>query len=110
MAAAAIAADADLQEKRVLIAIDAHLDKRLDLPARGALAPELAAGARPIPSLLRLERLRERRVVHVGDHEHLARVGVGRDRGDQPVRAEARREGGAFLELALRSGDREEGG
>ena len=42
MAAAAVAADADLEPDGVLVAVDAHLDDALDLAAGGALAPQLA--------------------------------------------------------------------
>ena len=107
VAAAAVAGDADLEEDGVLVAVDARLDDGLDLAARRALAPELAARARPVPGLAGRKRPRQRLGVHVRDHQHLAGVGVGRDRGDEAVRAEAGGEHEPFLELLLRGGDRE---
>src|SRR5438270_7406628 len=83
VAAAAVAADPDLQEDGVLVAVDAYLDDALNLPARRPFAPKLGPRARPIPGLPGLERLGERRRVDMGDHQDLARVGVRRDAGDE---------------------------
>ena len=44
MAGLAVAADCDLQQDRVLVAISAHFDDRLRLAGGVALAPERLAG------------------------------------------------------------------
>ena len=93
VAAAAVAADLDADQQGVLVAIDPHLDDALDLPAGGALVPELAARARPVPGLAGLQRAGQRLGVHVGDHQHLPVGGVDGDAGDEAVRVEAGREG-----------------
>src|SRR5829696_7426202 len=88
MAAAAVAADPDLEPKGVLVAVDAHLDDGLGLAAGGALAPQLAPQARPIPRLAGLNGSGERLTVHVGYHQDLAAAGVGGHARDEPVRPE----------------------
>ena len=107
-ALAAIARDADLEPQGVLVAVDPHLQDGLDLPARGALVPELGPRPRPVPGLSRLQGARERLRVHVSDHEGRTRLRVRGDAGDEPGGIEARRQDGALLELALRSWGGEE--
>jgi hypothetical protein len=104
MAAAAVAADVDADQQGVLVAIDPHLDDPLDLPAGGALVPELAPRARPVPRLAGLDRARQRFGIHVGEHQHPAVAGIDRDAGDQAVPVEAGRQGRAFLDRGLRAG------
>src|SRR5690349_17648047 len=72
VAAAAIAADLDAQQKRVLVAVDPDLDDALDLPGRLALMPEGLARAGPVPGLAGLDRAGEALLVHVRDHEDVA--------------------------------------
>ena len=48
MAGAAVAADLDKGDKRVLVAVDPHLDEPLGLAGGVALAPERTARARPV--------------------------------------------------------------
>ncbi len=57
----------------------------------------------------RLERQLERFRVHIRKHEDGAVADIGRDAGDQPVTAEARRKATAFLDVVLRAWGREAG-
>ena len=49
-----------------------------------ALAPELAARARPVMRLAGLDGAGERLGVHIGEHQHLAGRGRGGDDGNRP--------------------------
>src|SRR4029077_18551215 len=89
----------DLDPDRVLVAIDAHLDDALGVARGLALPPQHAARAAEIPSLPGGDGLRQRLGVHVRDHRHVARAGVGRDAGDEPVGVEFGRQRRAFLKL-----------
>ena len=71
----------DLQPDRVLIAVDPHLANAEHVARRLALAPKPPAAARPEMRVARSPRRRERFGVHMGDHQHLARGGVGHDGG-----------------------------
>src|SRR3989304_6716883 len=62
----------DLQPDRVLVAVGAHLDDALRVPALLALAPEAAARPRPIMCFPRFDGSGKRLVIHVGEHQHLA--------------------------------------
>src|SRR5215831_806759 len=83
----------------ILVTIDAHLDDALGVPRAFPLAPQLPARAAVVPGLAGFDGAGERFRIHVGDHEHVARVRVGRDTDDEPVRTELGREREAFLEL-----------
>ena len=88
-----------LSQKRVLVAVGAQLDHALRVAARLALAPELAARARPVMRLSGLDGEGERVGIHVSEHQYLAGRGRDRDHGDEAVGVEARRERGPFLDL-----------
>src|SRR3990172_9574910 len=71
----------DLQPDRILVAVGAHLDDALRVPALLALAPEAAARPRPIMRLARLDGAGKRLFIHVGEHQYLAGPGGGGDHG-----------------------------
>src|SRR5262245_260882 len=91
----------------VLVAIGTNLDHALRVAALLAFAPQASARARPVMRLARLDGAGERLGVHIGKHQHLARLGRGRHDGKEAVLVEARSENGAFLarSLALGSGE-----
>src|SRR5581483_2274437 len=76
----------DLEQHRVLVAVDAYRAHLLHVARFLALAPEPAARARPVVRLAGGDGLRERLAAHPREGQHLARRGVLRDRGHQAVR------------------------
>ncbi len=76
----------DQHQQRVVVAVEHDRAHRLRVAARGALAPQLLAGAAPEPGLAALERPLQRLPVHPGLRQHPAR---GRRPG--PRRAPGRR-------------------
>src|SRR4029078_9715305 len=100
----------DLQPERVLVSVDAHLHHALGVAALLALAPQLAARARPVMRFARLDGAGESLGVHVGEHEHLAGRGRGRDHGQETVGVEARREDRSLLAFGLARRGREDAG
>src|SRR5262245_27461521 len=100
----------DHEPDGVLVAIGAQLDHALRVAALLAFAPQAPARARPVMRLARLDGAGERLGVHVGEHQHFARLGRGRDNGEKPVLVEARSENGAFLARSLTLGSGEGGG
>ena len=87
---------ADAQKDRVAVAVVPDL---LDGERRAgglALVPELAARAAPEPRLAGLARAAERLLVHPGEHQHAAVVGVLDDR-----RGQLRDRPSGLLQLAL---------
>lgn len=79
------AGGADEGEQGIGVAVVAQVHQALDVAARGALVPELAAAAAPEDGLAALEGERDRRGAHPRHHEHGAVVGVLHDAGDEPV-------------------------
>ena len=73
----------DAQKDRVAVAVVAELDDGERVAGRLALVPELLARAAPEPRLARLARAAERLLVHPGEHQHAAVVGVLDDRRGQ---------------------------
>jgi len=65
----------------VLIAIGTHLNHTLDVTGGFALAPQRLAGAAVIPGFSARDRLAQRLLIHVRDHQYLAGADVGRDTG-----------------------------
>ena len=61
----------------ILIAIHPHLDHALGVTRTFALLPELLARATVIPGLARYDGLAQRLVIHMRDHQHVARRGIG---------------------------------
>src|SRR5215470_14950328 len=93
----------DLDPHCVLVAIDPHLDDALRVAGRFTLAPERAARAAEIPGLAARDGSLQGVRVHVGDHQHLARAGIGRHAGEEPVGIELRRQRAALLDLLGRA-------
>ncbi len=89
----------DLQPKRVLVAIDAQFDHALDMAGRLALLPKRLARTAVVPGLAACDGFPKRFFVHVRDHQHVARFGVGHNSSDQSVGVEFRREGQAFFDV-----------
>ena len=87
----------------ILIAVGAHLDDAQQVAALLALLPELVARATPEMCELRLQGKGERLRVHPGEHQHLARGGIGDDGRDQPVGIELGLEGRAGFDLGRRA-------
>jgi len=83
--ATGVALDLDPEPDGVLVVVDAHLDDGLHQPAGRALVPQHLARAAPVDGLAQFDGAGEGLGVHVGVHQHLARVGVGGDHGDQAV-------------------------
>ena len=76
-----------MTSRGVAVAVEAQLDQPLDVARGGALAPELAARARPVGDVAGPERCGEAGGVHPGEHQHRAVAGLG-DGRDQAVRVE----------------------
>lgn len=83
---------------RVLIAVGADFDDLLNVAGGLALAPERAARTRPVPRLACVYGLRERVLVHIGEHQEPPVCSVRCGSGDQPVSGEFRREAAGFLD------------
>ena len=81
----AVAEPLDLDEHRVVVAIDQHLDDLEPVAGRLALGPQLVA--RPAEEGGEAGRLRERErlFVHEADHQDLGALRVLDDRRNQPV-------------------------
>src|SRR5262245_41042745 len=73
----------DLQQDRVGVAVEEDAADLLHVAALFALAPQLVAAATEVAGPPRAQRLVERFAVHPRQHQHLAGVGVLRDRRDQ---------------------------
>ena len=78
----------DADPDRILIAIQAHLDHALGLTLGLAFSPQRMARPAEVPGLAARDGLAQRLVVHVGDHQHVAGGGIGRDTGHEPRRVE----------------------
>ena len=70
----------DAQQDRVAVAVVADLVDGERVAGRLALVPELLARAAPEPRLAGLARAAQRLLVHPGEHQHAAVVGVLDDR------------------------------
>ena len=74
----------DRHQETIAIAVDTEIDQLLCMATGGSLHPKLLSGARPIGHASCLKRLRDGVGIHPGHHQHIARLGVLRDGGDQP--------------------------
>ena len=83
--AGALALLVDDEQQRVAVAVVVGLPHVLPVARRLALAPVLLAAARPEPRPPRLQRLVEGGIVHVGEHENVARPRFLDDGGDEAV-------------------------
>src|SRR5688572_22371454 len=87
--AAGVAGDAarllHLEQHRVRVAVEAHLDHHLHVARLLALAPQPLARARPVDRLALFRGLAQRIAVHPSDGQDSAAIGILRHRGDQPV-------------------------
>ena len=83
----------DPDPDRILIAIQAHLDHALGLTRRLTFSPQRVARPAEVPGVAARDRLAQRLVIHVRDHQHVAGGGIGRDTGHEPGRVEFRLEG-----------------
>src|SRR3984893_5571666 len=75
-AAAGVAGDSGLLDpdpEHVLIAIEPNLDHALDVAGGFALSPQRVAGAAEVPGLAARDGLAQGFVIHMRDHQHLAR-------------------------------------
>ena len=86
------------QDECILIAVGEDLLDRLGVARGRAFVPELLAAAGKIDRFSDFERLAERFLVHVGDHEDFVRVRILRDRDDETVLVELRGKGEAILD------------
>jgi hypothetical protein len=86
------------QDERILIAVGEDLLDRLGVARGRAFVPELLAAAGKIDCFSDFERLAERFLVHVGDHEDFVRVRILRDRDDETVLVELGGKGEAILD------------
>src|SRR5699024_10406750 len=75
----------DTDQHCVTVAVQGNGHDPLGVPRRGAFHPVLTAAARPIGGGSRGEGAVQCLVVHPGEHEHLPRVVLLHDRGDQAV-------------------------
>ena len=94
-----VAGDLDPEPDGVLVVVDAHFDHLLDEAAGRALVPQALAAAAPIERFAVLDGFRQCLGIHVGVHQHLARLGGGGDHRYQSVGIEFGRELRAFLDL-----------
>ena len=78
----------DPDPDRVLIAIQAHLDHALGLTGRLTFSPQRIARTAEVPGLAARDRLAQRLVIHVRDHQHVAGGSIGRDTGHEPGHVE----------------------
>jgi len=83
----------------VLIAVDAYLANLLHVSGRFALAPKRPPRPAEVPGLSSAEGFLQRGGVHVRNHEHLARLCIGRHAGDKAIGIELRSERAAFFDL-----------
>jgi len=87
-AIAGVAGRADLvdgDEQRITVAVEPNALDPLDVTARVALAPVLLPTARPEGDSALGQGAVQRLVVHPPDHEHIARVVLLDDSGDEAV-------------------------
>ena len=91
VAGAALLVD-DVQQG-VAVAVDADLLDALGVAAGAALLPELVAAARVVVGVPRLAGPLEGRPGDVREHQHVARVGVLGDGGNQPLFVEGEVDG-----------------
>jgi len=75
----------DLQENRVPVAIDIDGMDTLDVAALFALPPEFFSAAAVVNRPTGLQRLAITLPIHVGHHQHQARLGVLGDSRKQPA-------------------------
>ena len=74
----------DLEEQGVAVAIDKDTAYPLHMPAGLAFDPDAPPASAPVRHAARLQGLFERLRVHVGDHEHSARMHILYYGRDQP--------------------------
>ncbi|MNI21491.1 hypothetical protein D3C73_750180 [compost metagenome] len=82
---AGVADRAHLHHHGVAVAVGRHRDDVEEIPRRLALAPPPPARAREEGRLSAVQRLTQRRLVHIGQGQHLQGVGVLHHGGDQAV-------------------------
>src|SRR5262245_52476306 len=80
----------DLDQNRVVIAIQADVHDLLRIAGRFPFVPKPFSASAPEPRFFSLEGALSRLLVHIGDRQNLTRPRVLNDGGDQPVRAELR--------------------
>ncbi|ENN85732.1 hypothetical protein RHSP_36175 [Rhizobium freirei PRF 81] len=85
----------------ILITIGTDLLHRLEVSGGFTLLPKFSARAAEIVSRAGLDRQSQRFRVHVRDHQELAVMRIGHDRGDQAAVIEARREIAGVLKLGF---------
>src|SRR5262245_31967553 len=78
----------DLNQNRVVVAIETHLDDLLKIPRRFTLVPKLLTASAPEMRLPLLERHSKRFLIHVCDRQHLARAGILEDGRNQSIGSE----------------------
>ena len=71
--------------ERVLVAIDSHVDDAQDIAGRLPLLPKRAPAAGPEMRLSGITGKRQRLRVHMREHQHLPRIGIGDDGSDEAV-------------------------
>src|SRR6185503_14665199 len=98
----AIAGYYNLEPNGVLVAIGAQLAHLEHVAAVLALPPELGPRAAPEMADAGLEREGQGFGVHPGEHQHLARGGIGDDGGDEAVGIELGGKGHSLLDLGVR--------
>ena len=89
----------DAKPDAVLVVVDPHLDDFLHQAAGGPLVPEHLPAAAEVVGLARLNRPGERFAVHHRHHQHLARVVVGGDAGNESLGIEFGGENVPLLDL-----------
>src|SRR5262249_38497037 len=78
----------DLDPDRVLVAVDAQFDHALCLAGSFALAPQRASRTTEIPGFATGNGLAQGFLVHMRDHQHVARRGVRRHASYKAMRVE----------------------
>lgn len=78
---------ADLEQDCVGIAVYARFDEFLMVPALLPLAPQFAAAAAVVDGVAGCQSFCPSMFVHPGQHEHLARIGILGNGGQQTVGA-----------------------
>jgi hypothetical protein len=76
----------DANPDRVLITIHPHLDNALNVSRALALAPQRFARPAVVPCLSGLDGLPQRLVIHMRNHQHVARSCVSGNTGDKTGR------------------------
>ena len=94
----------DPDPHRVLVAVDPHFEDALPMARGFPFTPQRSTRAAKVPGFAGRDGPLQGLCVHVGDHQHVARVRIGGNANDEPIGIEFRSEGAPFLDRIDRAG------